>query len=98
MRTVMVQYKVKPESAAENERLIKEVFAQLARDKVPGVSYQVFKLADGMGFVHVSSSQAQENPLTQLEAFKNFTADIKDRRLVHPETVEMQVVGAYDGM
>ena len=33
MKTIMVRYKVKPEFADENQRLIEQVFAQLARDK-----------------------------------------------------------------
>jgi len=101
MRTVMVRYKVKPESAAENERLIGQVFAQLARDKPAGMRYQVFKQADGMSFVHVGSSQAggpDGNPLVKLEAFKNFTAGIKDRCEEAPVTVEMHAIGAYDSL
>ena len=100
MRTVMVRYKVKPESAAENERLIGKVFEQLARDKPAGVRYQVFKLGDGVSFMHVSSSAAgkEGNPLTQLDAFKAFTAGIKERCEEPPVTVEMQPIGAYDAM
>jgi hypothetical protein len=45
MKTVMVRYKLKPESVAENEALIKQVFVQIARDKPAGMRYQVFKQA-----------------------------------------------------
>jgi hypothetical protein len=97
MKTVMVRYKVKPESAAENEGLIKQVFAQLARDKPERMRYQVFKQADGVSFVHVSAFDNPDgNPLTQLEAFKAFTAGIKDRCTEQPVTVELQQVGRYD--
>jgi hypothetical protein len=97
----MVRYKVKPDAAAENERLIGQVFAQLARDKPTGMRYQVFKLGDGVSFVHVGSSEAggaEGNPLVKLEAFKNFTAGIKERCEEAPVTVEMQAIGAYDAM
>ena len=100
MRTVMVRYKAKPEAVAENERLIGEVFAQLARDKPAGTRYNVFKLPDGV-FVHVGSSEAggaQGNPLVKLETFQAFVAGIKDRAQEPPVTVEMQQIGFYDGL
>jgi hypothetical protein len=98
MRTVMVRYKVRPDAAAENERLIKEVFAQLAREKPPGVRYQSIKLADGVSFVHVASYDGEgPNPLTLLEAFKVFVSGIKERCEEQPMTYEADLVGAYAG-
>ncbi|HXD40190.1 MAG TPA: hypothetical protein VN649_06485 [Ramlibacter sp.] len=98
MRTVMVRYKTRPDAAAENERLISQVFAQLARDKPAGLRYQVYKLGDGVSFLHVASSEAgkEGNPLTQLDSFKAFTAGIKERCEEPPVTVEMQPIGRYD--
>ena len=97
MKAVMVRYKLKPESVADNEVLIKQVFVQLARDKLSGMRYQVFKQADGVSFVHVSAfDSSQPNPLTQLEAFKAFAAGIKDRCEELPVTVELEQVGRYD--
>lgn len=97
MKTVMVRYQVKPECAADNEALIKQVFVQIAREKPAGMSYQVFRQTDGVSFVHVSSfDNAVGNPLTQLDAFKAFTAGIKDRCVEPPATVELQQIGRYD--
>jgi hypothetical protein len=97
MKTVMVRYKLKPESVADNEALIKQVFVQLARDKPAGMRYQVFKQADGVSFVHLSAfDNPAGNPLTQLESFKAFTAGIKDRCVEMPVTMELQQVGRYD--
>ncbi|MDB5874926.1 MAG: hypothetical protein JWQ07_4368 [Ramlibacter sp.] len=59
MKTVMVRYKLKPESFADNEGLSIRVFVPLARDKPAGMRYQVFKQADGVSFVHLS---AFDNP------------------------------------
>jgi hypothetical protein len=99
MRTVMVRYQVKPDMAAENERLIREVFAQLARDKPAGLRYQSFKLADGVSFVHISTSQSKEaNPLPQLAAFKAFTSGIKERCAEQPVTMELSQIGGYDSL
>jgi hypothetical protein len=99
MRTVMVRYQVKPGMADENERLIREVFAQLARDKPAGLRYESFKLADGVSFMHLAISESKEaNPLPQLAAFKAFVGGIKDRALEPPVTVELSQIGGYDSL
>jgi hypothetical protein len=95
----MVRYQVRPEAAAENERLIRQVYEQLAREKLDGVRYQTLELADGVSFVHVASHDGQgTNPLTQLEAFKAFVGGIKERCVDPPVTIEADVVGAYDSL
>jgi len=97
MKTVMVRYKLKPESVAENEALIKQVFVQLARDKPSGMRYQVFKQPDGVSFVHLSAFDNPDGtPLTKLDAFKAFTAGIKERCVEQPTTQELQQVGRFD--
>ena len=98
MRTVMVRYKLKPDRAAENEMHIANVFAQLERDKPAGVHYATFKLDDGVSFVHVASLDAPEgtNPLTELSAFKAFTAGIKERCEEPPVSTRLNPVGSYD--
>jgi hypothetical protein len=99
MRTVLVRYKVKPAAAAENERLIAAVFAQLERDAPEGLRYQVFKAADGVTFTHVSAIDTVEgNPLTKLQAFKEFTAHIADRCEEPPITTQAETVGRFDNI
>jgi hypothetical protein len=96
MKTVMVRYQVRPDAAAENERLVRAVFAQLERDKPQGLSYRVLRLADGVSFVHVASYDGEgANPLTQLEAFKEFQAGSKDRRVEQPVVTDATPIGAY---
>lgn len=97
MRRVMVRYKVKPDRAAENERYIQAVFAQLERDRPAGLRYASFKLDDGLGFVHIASVETADgtNPLAALDAFKAFTAQIKDRCEEPPVTTTLNEIGAY---
>jgi hypothetical protein len=95
MRRVMVQYKVKADRAAENERYIQAVFAQLEREKPAGLRYASFKLDDGVGFVHIASVETAENPLAALAAFKEFTAQIKDRCDEPPVTTTLNEIGSY---
>ncbi len=97
MKRVMVRYKVKLDRAAENQRYVEAVFAQLDRDRPAGIRYATFKLDDGVSFVHMASLEAADgsNPLLALAAFKEFTAQIKDRCDVPPETVTLNEVGSY---
>jgi len=98
-RQVMVRYKTKPDRAAENEDFIKKVFAALDANRPPGIRYSSYKLADGVSFVHVASYEMEDghNPLTSIPEFKAFSAGVKDRCEEQPVTVEMTVVGSYDG-
>ncbi|HEY0991991.1 MAG TPA: hypothetical protein VGD80_33295 [Kofleriaceae bacterium] len=97
MRRVMVRYKVKPDRAADNERYIKAVFAQLDRDRPDGIRYATFRQGDGVSFIHIASVETADgaNPLTALAAFRDFTAQIKDRCEEPPVTVELHEVGSY---
>ena|SRR5690349_3594948 len=96
-RQVMVRYKTKPERAAENEDLIKKVFAALDASHPAGIQYSSYKLADGVSFVHIASYEIEDgnNPLTSIPEFKAFTSGVKDRCDEPPVTTEMTVVGSY---
>jgi hypothetical protein len=97
MKRVMVKYKVKPDRAAENERYVKAVYAQLERDRPAGLRYATFKLDDGLSFVHIASIETADgnNPLPALEAFKEFAAQIKDRCDEPPVTIPLNELGSY---
>jgi hypothetical protein len=97
MKRVMVRYAVTPEQVAENERRIEAVYAQLHRDQPAGIRYATFKLADGVSFVHLASIETADgsNPLTALEAFRQFAATIGERQVAPPVTVELHEVGSY---
>lgn len=97
MKTVMVRYKVKADRAAENERLIRAVFAQLDRDKPEGVLYASLRLDDGVSFVHIASIEERDgaNPLTTLAAFTEFAAQIRERCEEPPVSVTLTAIGTY---
>ncbi|MDH3217074.1 MAG: hypothetical protein OEN01_12425 [Candidatus Krumholzibacteria bacterium] len=97
MKRVMVRYKVKSDRAAENESFIAKVFEQLKRDQPEGLRYASFKLDDGVSFVHIVSLEGAEgsNPLGELDSFKAFTAQIKDRCEEAPVPAELTEVGSY---
>lgn len=97
MRRVMVRYQVKADQAEDNQRLIAAVFAQLEAERPAGVRYASFKLDDGVSFVHLASIETDDraNPLLGLSAFTAFTAQIRDRCVSPPVTVELHEVGSY---
>jgi hypothetical protein len=98
MRTAMVRYKLKAGAVQENETLVKAVFAQVAREKPAGVRYQVFKMADGVSWVHLASTEAEVNAITQMDAFKQYVAGINDRCEEKPAFTQLEIVETYDGL
>jgi len=76
---------------------VRDVFAQLHRDKPDGIHYATFKLADGVSFMHLALLDVRDgvNPLTSLAAFKAFSEGIKDRCDEPPVTTELTEIGSY---
>ncbi len=94
----MVRYKLKADRVAENERYVVAVYDELHEVKPPGLRYATLKLADGVSFVHIVSHESKDGnakELTDLAAFKAFTAGIRDRCEEPPVRVAMEAVGSY---
>jgi hypothetical protein len=93
--TKVIRYKTRPESAAENERLIRQVFDELAEQQPPGLHYAAFRLDDGVSFVHVAVIDGATNPLSASAAFGKFQAGIQDRCAEGPAAADAEPVGSY---
>ena len=92
----VVRYTTKPESAEDNARMIREVFAELASQRPAGLRYAAFRLDDGVSFVHVAElDDASRNPLAASEAFAKFQAGIAERCAHGPTAADATVIGAY---
>ncbi len=98
MKVTVVRYKVKADRAQENVDFITAVFAELKEKSPPGLRYASFKLEDGVSFIHVAAvdDDVENNPLPQMDAFKRFAADIKDRCEEPPVASSASVVGAFN--
>ena len=98
MKTVVVRYQVKPERAAENQRLIEAVFADLEEHEPRGFTYKVFRLEDTVNFIHVmiEHNVADPDSLQDVPAFQAFVADIADRCDVAPVATSATIVGGYN--
>jgi hypothetical protein len=97
MRQVMIRYKVKPDRAAQNEALVRAVYDELERTEPSGLHYATFRLGDGVSFVHIASTETVggTNPLSQVEAFRRFQEDIRDRCDEAPVVTELREIGSF---
>ncbi|HEY0519796.1 MAG TPA: hypothetical protein VGC84_09925 [Ilumatobacteraceae bacterium] len=97
MSATVVRYQAKPDRADENQRLIEAVFADLDAREPNGFTYKVFRLEDGISFVHVVIEHDVVDPdsLQAVPAFQAFVADIADRCDVPPLAMKATIVGAY---
>jgi hypothetical protein len=98
MKATVVRYQARPEQANENQRLIEAVFADLEEREPVGFTYKVFRLEDGVSFVHVVIEHDVEKPdsLQEVPAFQAFVADIAARCEVPPVAMGATVVGGYN--
>jgi hypothetical protein len=96
VKRVMVRYTVKPKRAAENEELVRAVYAELNETCPDGLRYATFKLDDGVSFVHLAEHDEDvPNPLTQLAAFKRFQVNIGERCEGPLVVSEATPIGSY---
>jgi hypothetical protein len=98
MKATVVRYQTLPERADENQGLVEAVFADLAAREPVGFTYKVFRLEDGVSFVHVVIEHDVEDSdsLQDVPAFQAFVADIADRCEVPPVASGATVVGGYN--
>jgi hypothetical protein len=97
MKATVVRYQAKSDRADENQQLIEAVFADLEARQPEGFTYKVFRLEDGVSFVHVVIEHDIANPesLQAVPAFQAFVAHIADRCDVPPLAMGATVVGGY---
>jgi len=98
MTATVVRYQAKADRADENQQLIEAVFADLDARQPNGFTYQVFRLEDGVSFVHVVTEHddvADPDSLQDVPAFQAFVETIADRCEVPPLAMGATVVGGY---
>lgn len=93
---IVVRYRTEPGAAAENERLVRDVYRELAEQHPDGFHYVTVRLDDGVSFVHVALQDDDAvNPLPTLPAFERFQAGLAQRLADGPEPTPATVVGRY---
>jgi hypothetical protein len=71
------------------------VYEELHDTKPEGLRYATLRLDDGLSFVHLSESESDTSPLTEVPAFKAFQKEIADRTDEQPVVTEVEVIGSY---
>lgn len=95
MSQVMVRYTVKPDRVAENEELVRAVYAEIDETEPEGLRYSTFRLDDGATFVHIAEMEDGTNPLADLAAFKRFRENLGERCEAPLERSPLEAIGAY---
>ena len=98
MKATVVRYQAKPDRADENQGLIEAVFADLEASQPDGFTYKVFRLDDGVSFIHVViEHDGVEKPdsLQDVPAFQEFVAGVVERCDVPPFATGATIVGGY---
>jgi hypothetical protein len=93
-RAVVVRYRVKPESLAENVALVRAVYDELASREPEGLRYSTHRV-DELTFVHVAVIEGASNPLDDVAAFRTFTAGIAARCEEPPQAAHGELLGSY---
>ncbi|WP_112242113.1 hypothetical protein [Kribbella monticola] len=91
MSTSVIRYRTKVEAADENQRLIENVFAELAVKAPAGLRYSSYRLDDGVSFLHIADGDG----LQDLPAFQEFQRGLADRLVEGPDRVQATQVGGY---
>ncbi|HUE66989.1 MAG TPA: hypothetical protein VMP38_02325 [Candidatus Acidoferrum sp.] len=93
----LIRYKTKPEFADENQRLVENVYEELSALDPGGVHYATFRLADGVTFLHLFTTDSDDraNTLGDVAAFKEFLRNLPERCAEAPSSQEVTLVGSY---
>jgi hypothetical protein len=94
MRRALIRYRTSADAAAENRRLITDVFRELTRRSPDGLRYAVLTGSDG-SFFHLVETEGGASPLLELDAFKAFQLGIRERCVEPPVSAEVTVVRNY---
>ena len=95
MGRVLVRYRLKPEHVERNEELVCAMFEELRRAAPSGLRYTIFKLEDGVSFMHISESEGEESPLGGLASVQEFRRELAVRCEEQPALSELTEVGSY---
>lgn len=97
MQRLMVRYRVRPDQAEVNAELVRAVYDELREARPDGLRYATFMLDDGVSFVHLAEVDTPDgrNPVTELPAFRRFTADVAGRCDEPPVFTDLREIGSY---
>ncbi|MGK4584675.1 hypothetical protein [Kitasatospora sp. HPMI-4] len=94
-KAFVIRYEMRPETADENQRLVENVFAELAEGNPEGIRYASFRLEDGVTFVHVGVVEDGSSALADTAAFQEFQKGFGERAAGKPVASGATLLGSY---
>lgn len=92
----MVRATIRPEKTTELEKATREMFAAIEAAHPEGVRYASSRLPDGETYVILLALDDDENnPLTEVEAFREFQENLRNWIAGPPAVTELTPVGSY---
>ncbi|HZK73181.1 MAG TPA: hypothetical protein VFD88_04190 [Clostridia bacterium] len=93
----VIRYKTKPESADDNQRLVEDVYTELAARDPGGMRYATLRLEDRVTFIHIFMTDSDDTPNTMgdIAAFVEFQRELAQRCVEQPSAQAATVVGSY---
>ncbi len=79
MDRLMIRYRVKPDQLGRHLGLLRAVYAELAAIRPDGLRFATLRLPDQLSFVDIAVGPDLPGPLPQLQAFRDFRADLEQR-------------------
>lgn len=99
MKTVIIQYKIKPEQAPNVEILIRKVFEELRSTNPGGIAYSAQKSEDGQTFIHrYVAGENVKNPVIGLQPFKELQEFIRLHNTENPVSTELLDIDSYHSL
>jgi hypothetical protein len=95
MSRVLIRYRLKPDQVERNEKLVRAIYEELHRAGPSGLRYVIYKLEDGVTFMHISESEGEESPMAGLASVQEFRRELGDRCEEQPVLSELTEVGSY---
>jgi quinol monooxygenase YgiN len=93
-----ITYRIKADSQEQHEQLLSDLFAELDQTQPGGLRYEVYRLDDGLSYLHfVFLDKQAHGPLQRPQALKAFHAGLRDRCEGEQERRELTPVGAFGG-
>ena len=95
MGRAMIRYRLRPDQVERNEELVRAMFEELQRAAPSGLRYTIFKLEDGVSFMHISESEGEESPMGGLASVQEFRRELADRCEEQPVLAELTEIASY---
>jgi hypothetical protein len=96
-RAAVVQYRTRADCADHNQWLAEQMCHELNALDPGGVHLQIFRLEDGVGFVHVVVFDGTVDPFTNSPAFAAFHDGFNDRLVGTTTATRAVLIGSYHG-